>query len=159
MKALLGQLDRRLDQFRPRQAAVRAVCLLQHAHRARHADRAATDHAVVEGHGQGAGEVALLPVGGGAGVEQDEARLATHRGVDVIDGDEAAVSGGEGGGGRGGVLHRGGELGRAQDDGRRSAPARGAAAQEGRHVVDGLGGERLGVGQHRRPGATPQAWA
>jgi len=49
-KALFGQLDGRLEQAGPGQLAMLPVRQLQHAQAARHADRAAADHGVGEGH-------------------------------------------------------------------------------------------------------------
>ena len=49
-KALFGQRDRGLEQRRPRQLTVFAVRSFEHAHGARHADRAATGHGMAKGH-------------------------------------------------------------------------------------------------------------
>ena len=51
LEAALGQLDGGLEQLRPCQLAMLAVCQLQHAHRARNAHRAAAHDGVVEGQG------------------------------------------------------------------------------------------------------------
>ncbi|MOA19099.1 hypothetical protein D3C78_1394560 [compost metagenome] len=54
-EASLGQRDRGLEQLGPGQAAVRAVGLFEHAHRARHTDRAAAGCGLVESQGLAVG--------------------------------------------------------------------------------------------------------
>ena len=51
LETLLGQGDGRLQQARPRQAAVLAVRGFEHAHGTRHTHRAAAEHRLVEGQG------------------------------------------------------------------------------------------------------------
>ena len=51
-EALLRQLDRRLEQLRPRQAPMLPMHELQHAHRPGHADREPADDRLLELHGR-----------------------------------------------------------------------------------------------------------
>jgi hypothetical protein len=54
-KAALGQRDGGLEQARPGQPAVPAVCLLEHAHHAGHTDRATADRSLPQRHGLAVG--------------------------------------------------------------------------------------------------------
>ncbi len=73
-EALLGRVDRRLEQILPGQLAVAAVRQLEHAEHARHADGAAADRGLHEGH---VGE-AIGARGGGSGFA---AVVASQRGI------------------------------------------------------------------------------
>ena len=55
-KTLLGQADRRLEQARPGQAALRAVGLFEHLDGTRHTHGAAADHSFVKRHGLAVGQ-------------------------------------------------------------------------------------------------------
>ena len=131
LKALFGQLDGGLDELRPRQAAVCPVRLLQHAHRARHADRAATDHAVVEGHGLAVGADEQL-FGGGGG-----------RGLAAVPGHQLAPAAVQQ---KGAAADAAGlRFDQAQHHLHRHRRVDGVAARL-QHLVAGVGGQRVGGG-------------
>ena len=131
LKALFGQLDGGLDELRPRQAAVCPVRLLQHAHRAWHADRAAADHAVVEGHGLAVGADEQL-FGGGGG-----------RGLAAVPGHQLAPAAVQQ---KGAAADAAGlRFDQAQHHLHRHRRVDGVAARL-QHLVAGVGGQRVGGG-------------
>ena len=103
---LLGQQDRGLEQRRPRKLAVLAVRRLEHAHGARHPDRAAAHHGFTKSHrlaiglqeeplgGRGRRRLAAVPGGQGTAVPvqqestaADAARLRLDKAQHHLHGD------------------------------------------------------------------------
>ncbi len=131
LEAALGQSDGGLEQLCPGQHSMLAVRHLQHAHGAGHADRAATDHAVVERHGLAVPAEEQVLAGGGRGGLAPVVRLhLAARGVQQEG--AAADAAGLGFDQREHHLHRDGRI-----DGR-------PAGLE--HLVARIGGQRIGRG-------------